>query len=369
MKKLSFWVLLYIISKIVFYFFTQNTAVVEKYYSEGFYLSYSKLLNKMTSAIPFSIGDLLYFVLGIYLLLKIIKTIKANTSIRNKAYLFILLATKCYVIFYLAFNLMWGLNNYRIPLQNQLDIAITYTEEDLIKLSHKIINTVNAQQLQITKDSTVAVINNQDIKEIYENSKYGLEKVAIDTKLFDFYDTSINSSLYSIPLTYAGFGGYINPFTIEAQVNNKIPKLTMIVTASHEISHQMGYARESDANFIGFLATSKQDELIYQYAANIFALRFCLSELHKTNSASFESIVQRISSGVLVNVNENTVFWQQHKNFTDEIFKNFYHLFLKANNQKEGLRSYSKFLALLINYDKKTPLYKTDNSEVKSTSL
>ena len=35
-----------------------------------------------------------------------------------------------------------------------------------------------------------------------------------------------------------GFGGYLNPFTHEAQVNTLQPKLRVLTTACHEIAHQ-----------------------------------------------------------------------------------------------------------------------------------
>ena len=50
-----------------------------------------------------------------------------------------------------------------------------------------------------------------------------------------------------------GFSGYLNPFTNEAQVDILIPKYQLPTTASHEVAHQLGYAAENEANFIGIL--------------------------------------------------------------------------------------------------------------------
>ena len=52
-----------------------------------------------------------------------------------------------------------------------------------------------------------------------------------------------------------GFSGYINPFTLEAQINMKIPKLNYITTASHEMAHQLGISNESEANFVAFISS------------------------------------------------------------------------------------------------------------------
>ena len=37
-----------------------------------------------------------------------------------------------------------------------------------------------------------------------------------------------------------GFGGYINPITLEAHINYNTPMFNMPTTISHEIAHQLG---------------------------------------------------------------------------------------------------------------------------------
>ena len=53
---------------------------------------------------------------------------------------------------------------------------------------------------------------------------------------------------------YGGFLGYYNPFSGEAQVNTKVPAFIIPFTACHEIGHQLGFASESEASFVGYLA-------------------------------------------------------------------------------------------------------------------
>ena len=49
------------------------------------------------------------------------------------------------------------------------------------------------------------------------------------------------------------FLGYYNPFTGEAQVNTNVPAFVIPFTTCHEMAHQIGYASESEASFVGFL--------------------------------------------------------------------------------------------------------------------
>ena len=62
-----------------------------------------------------------------------------------------------------------------------------------------------------------------------------------------------------------GYAGYLNPFTLEAQINTKIPKLNYIFTAAHEMAHQLGVASESEANFIAFYTCIKNLDPFIQF--------------------------------------------------------------------------------------------------------
>lgn len=332
---------------------------VEKYYTRGFYSTYSAILQYLTSSISFSIGDLLYGLILLYLFTRLIRLLLTKDSWKRKLKNFVVFSLKTIVVFLCYFNLSWGLNNYRQPLNQQLNIEGTYTQEEIIALTKKIIKATNAQLIAITNDSLKAVVLDQTNQEIFEDVNVGLHRVGQQTTLFDYKPHKVKSSLFSLPLTYMGFSGYLNPFTLESQVNTMIPTTTMIVTASHEVIHQLGYALESDANFLGFLAAAKQDQLVYQYGANIYALRYCLNAIdyNENEPMMLQNLLQSIHPGVQVNIIENMEFWQEYKTITDSFFKVFYGAFLKANNQKDGIRSYNRFVDLLVNYDSKTGLY------------
>ena len=49
---------------------------VERYYSNGIYPVISRIQRILTGWLPFSVGDILYFLAGLYLLLKAIGLVK-----------------------------------------------------------------------------------------------------------------------------------------------------------------------------------------------------------------------------------------------------------------------------------------------------
>src|SRR5690606_2406176 len=121
-------------------------------------------------------------------------------------------------------------------------------------------------------------------------------------------------------------------------------------TANHEMAHQIGYASESEANFIGFLASIKNDDLYIQYSGYTLALRYCLRSIEIRDEKQLEELLPTINYGILMNIKESNDFWEQYQSFIEQGFEFFYHNFLKMNRQEEGMESYSRFVDLMVNY-------------------
>jgi hypothetical protein len=118
------------------------------------------------------------------------------------------------------------------------------------------------------------------------------------------------------------------------------------------MAHQMGFASESECNFIGFLASIKNEDLYFQYSGYSFALRYCLGNWQVRDEKKFNQLLKTIHPGILKNYQESEDFWKQYDTFIDKGFHVFYDNFLKLNQQKEGMDSYSKFVDLMVNYYK-----------------
>ena len=164
------------------------------------------------------------------------------------------------------------------------------------------------------------------------------------------YTSSLKSSLYSKVLTYMGYSGYLNPFTGEAQVNALATHYSFPVTAAHEVAHQLGYASEKEANFIGFLATYHHKEPYFRYSAILFALRYCMKEVRQLSPEKHEAYKQQLRVGILENYTEAYRFWTQYENPMEEVFKQSYDTFLKANAQEGGIQNYDYVTGMLIYY-------------------
>ncbi|WZL89262.1 DUF3810 domain-containing protein [Salinimicrobium sp. 3283s] len=322
---------------------------VEKWYSNGIYPITSALLRKTLGFFPFSLGDLLYALLVIMLIRWIVLRIKQRFKDPRR---WILNALAVLSLIYFCFNLFWGFNYYRLPLHAALEIENDYTTEELVELTQDLIATSNELHLSITGDDSVKVEIPYSKYELLELSVEGYKNIEEDFPELDYHVPSLKCSLYSVPLTYMGFNGYLNPLTNEGQVNTQIVAYKIPTTASHEIGHQLGFAKENEANFLACLTTMNHPDPYFNYSGYTFALSYCLSELYRRDPELAEKFASELNFGVKENYREVREFWESHKNPFEPIFMFTYNSFLVANNQPQGMKSYSYVVALLVNYHK-----------------
>lgn len=340
---LIYFLLLQIIVVQLLSFFPQ---VIEEIYSNGIYVYSSNFFRIVLGWIGFSVGDIIYGVVIAYLIFKIIKTRKSITFKSS-----VINVLKGFSIFYFLFNLMWGLNYYRVPLSEKMNLTYEYSFEDLLLFTDKMIEKSNALHLEMVAEDSLKVVNPYSTEEIYQMAQQSYNLLSEKYPEFTYINHSVKSSLISTPLSYMGFGGYMNPFTGEAQVNYLLPKYLFPTTTLHEMSHQIGYASESEANFIGYLASVNSEDMYFRYSGTIFALRYCLRNIEKFNPDLLEEYLLKVNPGIRLNFLETEEFWEEYETPIERFFEIFYDTFLKANSQEEGLESYSKFVGLLISYE------------------
>ncbi|UKM63538.1 DUF3810 domain-containing protein [Flavobacteriaceae bacterium GSB9] len=320
---------------------------VEHFYSNGIYPFISKIFRYILGWMPFSFGDFVYAFAIIYILRWLYKNRK---RVRKDTKYWVRDVAAALSVIYFAFHVLWGLNYYRLPLHKNLNLDADYTTEKLVLVSERLIEKSNAIHLKIAKNDTAKVDVPFSKGDILKMAPLGYKRLKDFFPHLEYKPKSIKKSLFSYPLTYMGFSGYLNPLTNEAQVDALIPVYKFPTTTSHEIAHQLGYAAENEANFIGFLAAINHGDIYFNYTGYTFGLRFCLNEIYRRDEALYETMLETVNPGILKNYKEVRKFWETHQNPAEPFFKLFYSNFLKANQQSKGMDSYNYVVALLVNY-------------------
>ncbi|MDY8137712.1 DUF3810 domain-containing protein [Aquimarina sp. 2201CG5-10] len=322
---------------------------IERFYSNGIFIYTSKILRYVFGWLPFSFGDLLYSTLIVLLIRFLFKKVfKRRMDWKN-----VLLDIGATLsIVYASFHLLWGMNYYRLPLNEILQINDTYTEEELTFVTNKFIAQANTLHQQLEPNDTLSVKIPYSKDEIFEKTVPAYNQIKGIFPKINYTPKSIKTSILSLPLTYMGFSGYLNPITNEAQVNGLILNYKAPTTSCHEEAHQLGFAKENEANFMAALTTINYDDIYFKYSGVTFALKFCLNDLYLRDEQKAICLIEKLRPGIRKNYREVNEFWDSYENPIEPFFKTTYDSYLKVNNQPDGIETYSYMVALLVNYYK-----------------
>jgi len=330
--------------------FAGHPHAVEKYYSQGLYPVICRLLHPVLNIFPFSVGDVLYTVVVAYLLYAFVRLIKL---LFNKRFLQIGLLVTGVVIGVqtgiLLFYLFWGMNYFRPSAAERLSLKdSTFTVTDLQAVTIMLIDSANATRARVTSADL-----HQTNDTIYNRAVSAVLKRSDNSAAFRAYSPGIKPSLLTPLLNYIGTSGYYNPFTTEAQLNYQQPVFSRPFVACHEMSHQIGYGAEDEANFAGFMAAIGSNDRLLRYSAYHLAVGEFMYTMHGADTVLHKQLKARISPLVKNDFKQERLYWQAYQNQVNVITGIFYDNFLKANNQPRGLDTYNRMVTLLMALYKK----------------
>ena len=196
-KKLTWktiWIIALPIQWLLVLWASRNPDWVEQYYSNGLYQWISKTLRVLLGWIPFSVGDVVYLAL-IFLAIRYL--VLRFKEIRKKPLNFLGNIVMIISIVYFIFHFNWGLNYHRQSIDWRFGIGREYTKEQLVQLTHHLIEQSNAYQFKITQDTTKRVEIPYDKKEIYEKTIAGYEVFQKKYPDFAYPYPSLKTSLFS----------------------------------------------------------------------------------------------------------------------------------------------------------------------------
>ena len=161
----------------------------------------------------------------------------------------------------------------------------------------------------------------------------------------------------TIPLgNYGGFLGYYNPFTGEGQINTECPSFLQPFIACHELAHQLGYASESEANFIGFLATTQAENMGMLYSGQLEMYLYATGKLNRMDSIAAKELYQQLHPLVKKDLKDYGNYLRKNETVFLKWTNYAYDFFLRSNNQQTGINSYRDVVGWIIAYRKKNDI-------------
>lgn len=320
---------------------------MEQIYSQGLYPVLAGLLARVNRLVPFSLGDtvLPLLVLGSlvyrWLRRRSLRSDPATSPGIHRSRSAAMALGLFWVIF--LFYGTWGFNYFRRGAETCTGIAPrTYTSGQL-----KSLNEFLVVQL-IHWDSLRGPIPDWDV--ISRTATESYQRAAARYPTLSGAEVRVKPSSWSWMMNFWGVSGYFNPFTGEAQVNRDLPAFQKPFTASHEMAHQRGFAREDEASFAGYLAAQYSDSAWLRYSALMDMFLYAQAAWQVVDSAGASQLRTRLPPRARQDLAEWVRYLRRYDTPVKQAVGRCYDLYLKGNRQEEGLDAYSRVLAFVLAY-------------------
>lgn len=324
--------------------------IVEKYFSRGIYPVTSRIQSAIANLVPFSLYEIVIVCLVIFVLYRLFRLVRSvfrrsfgDEIIRFSTQVFLIVSIGVFL-----FQFGWSLNNYRIPIKDQLGLDVRQTSVAELAETYKAI-VAGANDARSRLDALQAS-DPQKVRNILNSAWEGYPPLARQYSLF--HDNRVRVKglyLFSWAQTISGYSGVYNFFTGEPNINVQPPLVSLPHTACHEIAHQMGITLEDEANYAGFLACMNHPDDLFRYSGYLSALTYVGNALYDQSPETHTELSAMLSDEIRADQQEIREFWDRHqKKAASEIADKMNETYLKSNNQPEGMQSYGRFVDLLI---------------------
>ena len=327
----------------------------ERVYSRSIYRAVGQALSTVFGFLPFSLGELLLYaavLFGIvFIIVMIVHAVKAKKTwwivlLRRVITLMIIIS-----MVYAVFIGVWGFNYTRQKLADTLELDDSpATVDELRAACEALINRANTLRSQVSEDDNGIFLSDISRHDIMCSTAdaYNTAAEASGCALLGGSFGRVKPVLWSRGLSETHISGVYFPFTGEANVNADVPDLYFAATCLHEAAHQRGFAREDEANFLGYYIASFSDNVSVQYSGTMLALVHAMNKLYSADKDQYFELRETYCDGINRDLAHDSAYWLQFESPASDVAETVNNTYLKANLQQDGVKSYGRMVDLLI---------------------
>jgi uncharacterized protein DUF3810 len=317
--------------------------LVERWYSTGFYPRLQRVLTPLANLVPFAWFDvILLTVVGTALTMVVRAGMRAR---RERRWLPVLHCGRTLVVvasvLYLVFLGCWGLNYRRVPMLARIEtVQQGPRPDDLQQLGGTAVARLNALYDAAHGEGAAGdEWRNVRLIAAFNEAQQWLEDVPAAAP------GRLKRTILGPYFRWTGVDGMVNPYALEVLVNPDLLPWERPFVAAHEWSHLAGFADESEASFVGWLACLRGPESA-QYSGWLFLYWEILSDvsarqrddlmaaLNPGPRRDMAAVVERLRRGQFPVL--RTASWA------------VYDQYLRANRVEEGIQSYGEVVTLIL---------------------
>jgi len=318
-------------------------ATVERWYSRGLYPRAQAVVTALSNRTPYALFDLLLIAGALWLVWRLIRVVGAVLHggwFRAIVQFAFSVATFC-ALLYLGFLAVWGMNYRRVSLKEKL------------RYDAGQVSSMRARELA---ETTITNLNR-----LYDAAHAGspFPDEAIDeslSKAFGEAERMIGvrrsiargrpkRSLLDPYFHAAAVDGMTDPYFLESLIASELVPVERPFVVAHEWSHLAGFADESEANFVGWLACVQGSPPL-QYSGWLFLFNEIVGTLGKDDQAA---VTKALEAGPRDDLRDIALrIERQVRPAVFAVGWRAYDQYLKANRVEAGTASYAQVVQLIL---------------------
>ena len=317
-----------------------------EWYAVHVYPVFVGTLGRLCSFVPFSVIEVLLYACGALILAG-----AAAVLMRKLAWKRALgILGRSLVVIFLIFTLNCGINYQRLPFSQRAGFVLREsTEEELIALCERLVEEINLAAEEIALDEDGYCTLEGDPTELARDA---METAALQYPELKGYYPRAKPVFSTWYLSSQLLQGVYSPFTVEANYNNGMPDQDKPSTICHELSHLKGFMREDEANFVAYLACRSSEDAGFRYSGSILAYIYSGNALYAQNPAALRRVRDKLCEQAVKDLLDHNAYWDTYRGTLSEVSDKMNDMYLKANAQKAGTKSYGRMVDLLLAWNR-----------------
>lgn len=328
-------------------------AQVEAHYARGVYPHLARLLTASTALVPFPLGEPVLAVCAAYALLALARLAgRLRHPSQPRRVLLAAAARRLLLVAgigYALFLCVWGLNYRRLPFARTSALAMRpAAPSELASLARELVAEANALRAGRSEDAT-------GVFRLAAGRDATLAMVGVGSRALASGFPALagptprpKAALASPLFSRLGIAGIYLPFTAEPLVNATLPEAELPFSAAHEVAHAQGFAREDEANFLGYLACRLHPDLEFRYSGALIAGFHVLAAVDSAQPSAAREIEAQRSQAVRRDVAAIAAWSARYEGPLREAGERVNDAYLRSQGAPEGVRSYGRMVDLLL---------------------
>ena len=332
----------------------------EQVYSRNIYKFIATIIAWFTSIISFSLIEILIvlipfvvaFLAGFLIKSLIQSIINKNKPKKKKPdvkrYSLNILALLCVLLSFnfALYTLGLSFNYNRMPISTSLNInAAPPSKEELVTAYEYIIKKANEACVELDWNS---------FNEPYYNGDFTMETIrafkVLENRNSVFKGAKIKPKplLASNIMHYSSIVAFFSPYTYETNYVTGYPAFSIPQTLCHEAAHLRGFAKEDEAEYIGFLACISSTDSFYRLSGYMYAYNLFGSAVRAVDRKLYDDLVNTADRRIRSEWNRYFEFTEEHKGKAKEVTNSLNDAYIKSQGVAGGVQSYDQSLLLII---------------------